>query len=116
MLTKRQKVNATKDVGRHEKDTGSPEVQVALLTKQIDELSTHLRKHKKDFHSRRGLLLLVGKRRRLEGYLRNKDIARFLENTVVRFIFVTLFVLAFIYGISIFPSLVNKSNVNNIMK
>ena len=69
MLTKRKKLNATKDTKRHENDTGSPEVQVSLLTKQIDELSTHLRKHKKDLHSRRGLLSMVADRRRHLKYL-----------------------------------------------
>jgi small subunit ribosomal protein S15 len=73
MLTKRQKVNASKDVTRHEGDTGSPEVQVALLTKQIDELSTHLRKHKKDFHSRRGLLQMVANRRKHLKYLEKNN-------------------------------------------
>ena len=69
MLTKRKKHNATKDVKRHESDTGSPEVQVSLLSKQIDELGTHLKKHKKDLHSRRGLLQMVADRRRHLKYL-----------------------------------------------
>lgn len=73
MLSKRVKENTAKDVKRHEADTGSPEVQVALLTRQIDELSTHLRKHKKDFHSRRGLLQLVADRRKHLKYLEGKD-------------------------------------------
>ncbi len=60
-------------------DTGSAEVQIAILQARITQITDHLRTHKKDFHSRRGLLLLVGKRRRLEGYLRNKDIARYRE-------------------------------------
>jgi small subunit ribosomal protein S15 len=58
-------------------DTGSPEVQVALLSKRISELTEHLRAHKHDHHSRRGLLLLVGRRRRLLKYLQNNDIARY---------------------------------------
>ena len=60
---------------RHDGDTGSPEVQVALLTERINLLSEHLKSHKKDFHSRRGLLKMVGKRRRLLGYLERSDIA-----------------------------------------
>jgi len=62
MLTTRQKTRIIKDSGVHEKDTGSPEVQIALLTKQIDELTGHLRKHEKDNHSRRGLLGMVANR------------------------------------------------------
>lgn len=73
MLTKRKKENAIKDVRRHDSDTGSPEAQVALLTKQIDELSKHLKKHKKDFHSRRGLLQMVADRRKHLKYLERKD-------------------------------------------
>lgn len=73
MLTKRQKTNAVKDVKRHDTDSGSPEVQVALLSKQIDELSTHLRKNKKDFHSRRGLLQMVADRRKHLKYLEKHD-------------------------------------------
>lgn len=73
MLTKRQKTNALKDTKRHEGDTGSPEAQVALLSKQIDELSTHLKKHKKDLHSRRGLLQMVADRRKHLKYLERKD-------------------------------------------
>ncbi|HEU4752865.1 MAG TPA: 30S ribosomal protein S15 [Armatimonadota bacterium] len=61
----------------HEGDTGSPEVQVALLTARISELTEHLRTHPKDFHSRRGLFMMVGQRRRLLNYLNNKDIARY---------------------------------------
>lgn len=73
MLTKRVKENTLKDARRHDSDTGSPEAQVALLTRQIDELSTHLRKHKKDFHSRRGLLQMVADRRKQLKYLEKKD-------------------------------------------
>jgi small subunit ribosomal protein S15 len=62
---------------RHEKDTGSPEVQVALLTERITYLTEHFKTHKKDHHSRRGLLKLVGQRRRLLDYLRNVDQARY---------------------------------------
>jgi small subunit ribosomal protein S15 len=60
-----------------EGDTGSAEVQIAVMQARILQITDHLRTHKKDFHSRRGLLLLVGKRRRLEAYLRNKDIAKY---------------------------------------
>jgi small subunit ribosomal protein S15 len=61
----------------HENDTGSPEVQVALLSARISHLTEHLKTHKKDHHSRRGLLMLVGQRRRLLNYLSNKDIERY---------------------------------------
>jgi small subunit ribosomal protein S15 len=63
--------------GRSENDTGSAEVQIALLTARINELTEHLREHKKDHHSRRGLLMLVGKRRRLLGYLQRTDLDRY---------------------------------------
>lgn len=62
---------------RHEGDTGSPEVQVALITARVIHLTEHLKHHKQDHHSRRGLLMLVGQRRRLLNYLRNKDIDRY---------------------------------------
>jgi small subunit ribosomal protein S15 len=61
----------------HEKDTGSPEIQVALLSTRIEYLTEHFKTHKKDHHSRRGLLKLVGQRRRLLDYLKNKDIERY---------------------------------------
>jgi len=73
MLTVRQKVNVIKDFKAHDTDTGSPEVQVAILTRQIEELTTHLKKHRKDNHSRRGLLKMVGKRKKLLDYLSKKD-------------------------------------------
>ncbi|MCL2499514.1 MAG: 30S ribosomal protein S15 [Defluviitaleaceae bacterium] len=63
--------------GRAENDTGSPEVQVALLTARINHLTEHLREHKKDFHSRRGLLKLVGQRRGLLDYIRNQDVVKY---------------------------------------
>ena len=63
----------------HEGDTGSPEVQIALLTERINELTEHLKVHKKDNHSRRGLLKMVGKRRNLLNYLAKKDINRYRE-------------------------------------
>ncbi len=73
MLTKRKKENAIRDVRRHDSDTGSPEAQVAILTKQIDDLSKHLKKNAKDFHSRRGLLQMVADRRKHLKYLEKKD-------------------------------------------
>lgn len=63
----------------HEKDTGSPEVQIAILSKRIDDLTEHLKVHKKDHHSRRGLLKMVGRRRRLLDYLKKNDIERYRE-------------------------------------
>ena len=65
------------EFGMHETDTGSPEVQVALLTERINHLTEHLRSNKKDHHGRRGLLMMVGKRRRLLGYLRDQDVERY---------------------------------------
>ena len=62
---------------RHDRDNGSPEVQVALITKRIEYLTEHFKAHAKDHHSRRGLLMLVGQRRRLLEYLRQKDVARY---------------------------------------
>lgn len=68
-LTSRQKDNITKDIKRHEKDTGSPEYQIALFTEKIKKLTAHLKKNAKDFHSRRGLLKMVSKRKKLMLYL-----------------------------------------------
>ena len=76
-LTAEEKQEIIKTYATHEGDTGSPEVQVALLTKRIADLTEHLKEHKHDHHSRRGLLLLVGQRRRLLGYLQDIDIARY---------------------------------------
>ncbi|MDO8430032.1 MAG: 30S ribosomal protein S15 [bacterium] len=73
MLSVRQKINVLKEHQEHDKDTGSPAVQVALLTRQIEELTGHLKKHRKDNHSRRGLLKMVGKRKRLLDYLSKKN-------------------------------------------
>ncbi len=73
MLTKRQKQNVMKDFAIHETDTGSVNVQIAMLTKQIAELADHLKKHVKDNHSRRGLLKMVSKRKKLIGYLADTD-------------------------------------------
>ena len=69
MLTTRKKLNIIKELKRSDADTGSSEVQVGILTKQIEELTTHLKTHRKDNHSRRGLLKMVGKRKKLLDYL-----------------------------------------------
>lgn len=79
MLTKENKEEIVKKYGTHEGDTGSPEVQIALLTARISYLTEHLKEHKKDHHSRRGLLKMVGQRRRLLSYLSKKDINRYRE-------------------------------------
>ena len=76
-ITAEEKTQIVSDYKIHEKDTGSPEVQIALLTKRISHLTEHMKVHKHDFHSQRGLLLLVGRRRRLLKYLAKKDIARY---------------------------------------
>ncbi len=76
-LLKEQKETIISDYRTHEEDTGSPEVQVALLTARINQLTEHLKQHKKDHHSRRGLLMMVGHRRRLLNYLSKKDINRY---------------------------------------
>ena len=76
-LTKEEKLEHVQKFGKHETDTGSPEVQIALLTERIKELTGHLRSFPKDTHSRRGLLKLVGQRRRLLAYLMKKDSARY---------------------------------------
>ncbi len=73
-LTKEDKLEIFRKHGRAETDTGSPEVQIALLTRRINELTEHLRDHPKDHHSRRGLLRLVGRRRRFLDYLQRKDV------------------------------------------
>jgi small subunit ribosomal protein S15 len=76
-LTKEEKAELIGKHGRSDGDTGSAEVQVALLTARINELTEHLRTHRKDHHSRRGLLMLVGKRRRLLRYLERSDVERY---------------------------------------
>ena len=76
-MVKEKKAALISDYRRSETDTGSPEVQVALLTKRIEELTGHLKDHLKDHHSRRGLLQMVGKRRRLLEYLRKEDVERY---------------------------------------
>ncbi|MDO5715000.1 MAG: 30S ribosomal protein S15 [Tissierellia bacterium] len=77
MLNKELKNEIINTFKQHEGDTGSPEVQIAILTRRINDLNEHLKTHKKDHHSRRGLLKMVGKRRNLLRYLRNKDIERY---------------------------------------
>ena len=77
MLTQDQKLQIIQDNATHEGDTGSPEVQVALLTARIAYLTEHLKQNKKDHHSRRGLLKMVGKRRRLLSYLYDVDVERY---------------------------------------
>ncbi len=77
MLTTEAKLAVIKEYATHEGDTGSPEVQVAILTSRIQYLTEHLKEHKKDHYSRRGLLKLVGQRRNMLDYLRRKDIERY---------------------------------------
>ncbi|MEA2439406.1 MAG: small subunit ribosomal protein [Thermoleophilaceae bacterium] len=76
-LTTDQKREVVQQFGKTAEDTGSPEVQIALLTRRINHLTEHLREHKHDHHSRRGLLMLVGQRRRLLNYLQRKDLDRY---------------------------------------
>ena len=78
-LSKEQKAELVKKFGKNESDTGSIEVQIAILTNEINELTDHLKEHKHDFHSRRGLLKKVGKRRSLLNYLLKNDVTRYLE-------------------------------------
>ena len=79
MITKEKKAEIIKEYALKEGDTGSPEVQVAILTYQINELNEHLKVHKKDHHSRRGLLKMVGQRRNLLNYLKEKDLDRYRD-------------------------------------
>lgn len=76
-ITAERKQEVIKDFANGESDTGSPEVQVAILSERIRNLTEHLKAHKKDFHSRRGLLMMVGQRRRLLDYLKRKEVARY---------------------------------------
>ena len=76
-MNKEQKAQIIETYARHEGDTGSPEVQIAILTERINHLNEHLKLHKKDHHSRRGLLKMVGQRRGLLNYLKEKDIERY---------------------------------------
>lgn len=76
-MTKDEKLEIVKKFGKDEKDSGKSEVQIALITKRINDLTAHFDAHKKDHHSRRGLMMMVGKRRRLLDYLMKKDISRY---------------------------------------
>ena len=78
-ITAEKKAALAKEYGRAQGDTGSPEVQVAILTTRIANLTEHLKTHKKDFHSRRGLLVMVGQRRRLLDYLRSRSETRYSD-------------------------------------
>ncbi|HXG24636.1 MAG TPA: 30S ribosomal protein S15 [Chthonomonadales bacterium] len=78
-LKRERKSSIIEEYKIHDTDTGSPEVQVALLTARINELTEHLREHKHDYHSRRGLMMMVGRRRRLLNYLAAKNIVRYRE-------------------------------------
>jgi small subunit ribosomal protein S15 len=82
MLTPEEKGKLIKKYKIHDLDTGSPEVQIALLTEEVRRLILHLKKHPKDFHSKRGLLKMVGKRRRLLSYLKEEDEKRY--NSLIR--------------------------------
>ncbi len=77
MLSKKEKDDLIKKYRVHKDDTGSPEVQIAILTKEIEQVSEHLKVHRKDNHSRRGLLKMVGNRRRLLRYLKGEDLKRY---------------------------------------
>ncbi|MFQ5899941.1 MAG: 30S ribosomal protein S15 [Thermodesulfobacteriota bacterium] len=77
MITLEKKQEIIKGFKRHDDDTGSPEVQVAIISERITYLTEHFKTHKKDHHSRRGLLILVGQRRRLLDYLKTKDVGRY---------------------------------------
>ncbi len=76
-VTNEEKLEIIKKYGKDEKDSGTSEVQIAILTKRINDLTAHFGQHKKDHHSRRGLMMMVGKRRRLLDYLMKKDISRY---------------------------------------
>jgi small subunit ribosomal protein S15 len=78
-ISKERKAELIKEFGKNEHDSGSAEVQVAILTDRIKELTEHMKSHKKDFHTRRGLLMLVGKRRRLLSYIKKNDINNYRE-------------------------------------
>ena len=84
MLSKRKKQTVIKDVQQHDTDTGSAEVQIGLLTEQIKKLSDHLKKHMKDHHSRRGLLMMVGRRRRFLQFLKKSNEKKY-EKVVKKF-------------------------------
>ncbi|MCD6454932.1 MAG: 30S ribosomal protein S15 [Candidatus Aminicenantes bacterium] len=78
-LQKEDKEKIIREFRIHENDSGSPEVQIALLTERIKRLTEHFKVHKKDFHSRRGMMMLIGQRRRLLNYLKKKDFNRYRE-------------------------------------
>ncbi len=78
-ISKERKAELVKEFGKNEHDSGSAEVQVAILTDRIKELTEHMKSHKKDFHTRRGLLMLVGKRRRLLSYIKKNDINNYRQ-------------------------------------
>ena len=78
-ITAEAKQDLIKEYATKDGDTGSPEVQIAILTTRIRNLTDHMKEHKKDFHSRRGLLVMVGRRRRLLDYVKKKDVARYEE-------------------------------------
>ncbi|MBQ6687211.1 MAG: 30S ribosomal protein S15 [Bacilli bacterium] len=78
-LQKEEKAKIIKEFAKNEKDCGSSEVQIAILTKEINDLTEHLKEHKHDFHSKRGLLMKVGRRRKLLNYLKNKDVVSYRE-------------------------------------
>lgn len=79
MITKEQKESLVTKFGKHERDTGTPEVQIAIFSTRIEELTEHLKTHPKDHSTRRGLIKLVGKRRRLLNYVQERDIERYRE-------------------------------------
>ena len=79
MLKKEEKASIIKEFAKNEKDCGSAEVQIAILTKEINTLTEHLKEHKHDFHSKRGLLIKVGKRRSLLNYLLKNDVVKYRE-------------------------------------
>lgn len=83
MIDQTKKTEIIKEYMIHEGDTGSPEVQIAILTYRINDLNEHLKIHKKDHHSRRGLLKMVGQRRNMLNYLKNKDVERY-RNLIAR--------------------------------
>ena len=78
-MDKQTKNGIVEDFRIHDTDTGSPEVQIALLTKRVEELTEHFKVHKKDYHSRQGLLRIVGKRRKLLNYLKRRNTQRYIE-------------------------------------
>ena len=83
MISKEEKTRIMKEFATHEGDTGSPEVQVAVLTANINNLTEHMKQHKHDYHSQRGLLQMVGHRRNLLAYLKDKDLDRY-KNLIER--------------------------------